>query len=330
MRRSHDFPTEGMAGADTDVDRAHDALVLEHLAGEAGVRIQAHAQLRDVEAVPVPEGLQVFAENVGLHPTGHVDDVAVTHRADDGLLQDADAQVGHRSVGDERALGRPGHRHHVDLDVGNRGQLPRLRDVRQHVGDPPLDPEAEVGAARGGEPNRLALRERRPETATDVGLRLEVGLEERGAGHDRVGVGRHHAHARARLEGDPHRPRVGDRDAHGRKDHGRLGHGARDRPGRLLPVLVPHRNDADGHGGSGLAGGRADGIRVPQHRGVGHDHHDLARLDATVDVYEPPRSRRQVRPGRAPRSRRWRGPSLRAAVPSHGPSRRTRRTGHRR
>ena len=99
-------------------------------------------------------------------------------------------------------------------------------------------------------------------------------------------------HTRApALQRGPHRPRVGDGDAHGGEDHGRLGHGARDWRGRLLAVLVPHRDDADGHGGSGLAGGCADGIRVPPHHWVGHDHHHFAGLDACVDVHEPLRTR---------------------------------------
>ena len=76
-------------------------------------------------------------------------------------------------------------------------------------GDAALDAEAEIGAARGGETYRLALRERRPQTATDPGLRLEVGLEQRGAGHDRVGVGRHHAYARPRPPARPASPACG-------------------------------------------------------------------------------------------------------------------------
>ncbi len=60
MRWSHNLPAEGVARTDTDVDRAHDAFVLKHFSGEAGIRIKANAQLRDVETVSVTEGFQML------------------------------------------------------------------------------------------------------------------------------------------------------------------------------------------------------------------------------------------------------------------------------
>ena len=86
MGGSHDLSSQSMAGPNPDMDGAQDSLILQHLAREPGVGIQAHPQLGHIEAVVVPERREVNPHPICLRPPFHARNVPVLHGADDRVL----------------------------------------------------------------------------------------------------------------------------------------------------------------------------------------------------------------------------------------------------
>ncbi len=266
------------AGAERDVHRPEDLLVLEDVAGQPGLVVRPDAELGEIR----PElalGQQQLDE-LRTEAALRCDEPPLRHRQRRGFVADPERREArcHERALSERRRDEPLPARQVP-ERPSRAQLAVVRDP-----GPPVERELEIRAARARDPRRRRRVERRRD-------RL-------GARRHRVEVDRHHAREHVRRDPRHRRParpsiarplaraRVTQRPARRRDEHvGRLERGRhrRRRLGAVGRALVHDHQD-----GVGAGGGRLLSERLADRRGGGidDDHDVLAGLHGQASAHD--------------------------------------------
>lgn len=143
-RRIHP-PMSGVV-AEGDIGRAEGGLVLNDIAGDSPLRVEADADLGDSVNTGLLGGCEKLEQLLGLTPTldvGHPSPLYGQTEWHADKAEACDARVHHK-----RPLGRPFHRRYVDLNSGCPRGLPWLTRPDLPVRSPPLDAGRQFGAPR--------------------------------------------------------------------------------------------------------------------------------------------------------------------------------------